>query len=341
MMRWKLLVLLVVASACCADSRISLSGLDVRGYPSLSIAASVTDKSTGATVKGLKRGDFQVCIDEVDQPQASAESVLSGGRKIALAILVDTSGSMRGMPLSSANQAISGMLARLSAKDRAAIIGFSDRVHGGVDYMTDRERLRKRLAGLRAVGETAFYDAVARSSESAAKQHCDRNVVVALTDGRDNVSKLTYVQCMDRIRSAGVPVYIIGLGRDVAEDKLDALASESGGRYFAAASPSDLQSIYQSIAENIQNQYIVKLDAPRSFNPGTWHSLSVSAGDATGKIGFMVPTASSNANQIVSSGTEMWDVFPVGLIILGAITVLAVGTLVVVRNRRYLKRRKA
>lgn len=332
-MAWKLcLVLMVMSSACSATgNRIGLSSFEARNYPALGVVASATDKSTGATIKGLKRGEFSVCIDGIDQAGASVESVLSGGKKIALALLVDTSGSMKGVPLDSAKQAIDGMLARLSTEDEASVIGFSGRVRGVSEFLTDRAKLRSETRSLRAGGQTAFCDAVVRACDSVSAQTCDRRVVVALTDGRDNASKLSYAQCVQRVEAAGVPVYVIGLGRDVAEDKLSELASASGGQYLAAASPSDLQSIYQSVAENLQNQYMVKLTAPDSLKPGTWHDLSVSARGAMSKVVFMVPLP--GGSLAAAAEDSIWSSLPVALVIFGVLDVAALGAYAASRRK--------
>lgn len=326
---------LIACGVCWAgtQNRIGLSSFKVSDYPDMSIVVSVTDKTTSATVKGLKPSDFTITIDGSPQPDAVVESVLSGGRKIALAMLVDTSGSMKGVPLQSAKQAIIEMLDRLSASDRASVIGFSDRVRSGKDYTTDRVQLRSELTNLKSSGETALFDAVVRACESVTKEDCDRKVVVALSDGKDNSSAISYAECLRRVEASGVSVYTIGLGRDITETQLQEIASKSGGRYFAAATATDLQSIYQSIAENLQNQYVVELSAPASFKPGNWHELGVTLGDASGKAGFMTAVADkSNLSSAGSSGTTV-NTLQVVIGSLAAANILAIGTYLLRRRK--------
>jgi Mg-chelatase subunit ChlD len=54
-----------------------------------------------------------------------------------------------------------------------------------------------------------------------------------------------------KARTAGVTIYTIGLGNGVNPDLLERVAEETGGAYYFAPSPRDLDSIYQQILSNI------------------------------------------------------------------------------------------
>ena len=316
-------------------SVIGLSSFNASDYPNISILASVTDDATGATVKGLKPDDFTVTIDDDVQSDASIESVLSGGRKIAMVLLVDTSGSMNGEPLMSAKQAISDLLKRLSYKDEVLVAGFSNRVNSGDRFATEQAQLQSQIAALRSGGGTALYDAVAYACERVARKDTDRKVVILLSDGRDTSSSIAYAECLRRSKSSGSPVYAIGLGREIEEARLKEIASQTGGHYYAAATPADLQSIYQSIAADLENQYVVLLKAPNSLTPGTWHHLGVAVGDASAKVGFVVPQMSvkgaSGSNE--AGAGDQYFLAIVVIAVLVAMNLVGIGIYLARRRR--------
>ena len=55
----------------------------------------------------------------------------------------------------------------------------------------------------------------------------------------------------------GIPVFTIGLGDDIAEIDLTKIATETGGQYFHAPTPAQLQSVYHKISLLLENQYVI------------------------------------------------------------------------------------
>jgi len=57
--------------------------------------------------------------------------------------------------------------------------------------------------------------------------------------------------------ASGVPVFTVGLGSQVDEEALVAIATKTGGIYYSAPSPDDLAAIYSEISGVLNTQYVV------------------------------------------------------------------------------------
>jgi len=101
----------------------------------------------------------------------------------------------------------------------------------------NRSELELAVEDLYAEGDTALLDAV-RSAYIRLQQENDPeriNAIVAMTDGRENASRIVLWQLADEIKQgnqSGVPVVVfcIAYGRDADYEVLETLASASGGQ---------------------------------------------------------------------------------------------------------------
>jgi Ca-activated chloride channel family protein len=91
-----------------------------------------------------------------------------------------------------------------------------------------------------------------------------------VTDGVDNASSITPDEARELVRTAQVPVYVLGLdsgspyqlddqGKKVYRyaDVLSLLAATSGGRYFSISSTEELNVALAAIREDLRHQYVL------------------------------------------------------------------------------------
>src|SRR5437773_409443 len=137
--------LLLGAGVARADDpyRVVLSRVDPSDFPTVRLVASVVDAS-GKAVPGLRPQDLQVREGTI-APQANV-TLASMVSPVALALVIDTSGSMAGQPLADAKAAVGSMVGSLGAIDQVAIrlghgvgrgtvAALSGAVRGGATYL--------------------------------------------------------------------------------------------------------------------------------------------------------------------------------------------------------------
>lgn len=258
---------------------IAVSRIQADEFPAIECFVSVVDEN-GEVVAGLVAENFQVWEDSEVVGNFVVRSVLPGEERIAVVLALDCSGSMRGEPIKSAKEAAADFARRLSDTDALGVMSFATSVERGSPLSTDRAAANRALDMMKTKGNTALYDALSTAVEEVSAATADRRAVVALTDGKDTASGSSAASCIDLAQRSGVEVYCVGLGREVDEDVLRHIATETGGDAFFAASPEDLVELYRRIARQVQTQYVLSYTAPSDEAGHVWRTLRISVSHA-------------------------------------------------------------
>jgi VWFA-related protein len=178
------------------------------GVDLVNVSATVTD-ANGRFVRNLTRDDFVVYEDGVPQPV----SYFSNERvPVSLGIALDTSGSMTGDKIRSAQDALSRFLVDLlGPDDEIFLYRFSDEAVLVQGWTTDRGRLQWQLGRITPRGETVLYDTVAESIPLAQSGHHRKKALVIISDGNDTGSQTTVQEVRQLILASEVLVYAVGI----------------------------------------------------------------------------------------------------------------------------------
>lgn len=182
-------------------------------------------------------------------------------------------------PLDNAATAVKQFLENFeNDKDRIGLFAFDDTVGTQIEPTQNLAEITQILDSLKPTGSTAFFDAVYLALKSLTELK-GINVVIALTDGQDNASKLYSSDVISLAKENKIPVYCIGLG-DAMTDTLQMLADSTGGYYAYTKKSSALDSIYDLMNRKILAYYLMTYDSPN------WSSLDI---DRALKIEFNQP----------------------------------------------------
>lgn len=293
-----LMLWLGVARAAQAPPTLSVRWVDAREYPTISVVAVVGDED--GDVAGLSPDDFAVEDGETPVQMLSVSSVLGENARLALALLIDRSGSMKGEAFQHAVSAADDMVSRLSQGDLLTAAAFSGTAPNMPVPSTDHIAVTELLQATGPGGNTAIWDAVTATVASLSSVDATRKAVVLLTDGKDTASSASYSDCVTVASEAGVAIYAIRLGqRAPEEDPIEALAQSTGGAVYYAVAPRNLRSVYRSIAKELNGEYIVKYRLHFPATPGSWRvsTVRVSLDDgvvAEGARQYLAPQTTAN-----------------------------------------------
>jgi VWFA-related protein len=258
---------------------LSLQKVDLSLLPRVQVYLTVTDEN-GQSVLGLTDRELAVEVDGRAQRVVSLESALAQGRSLAVVLVIDRSGSMAGsMP--DVRRAAADFVGRLSRGDEAAVVAFDDLVSVEAGFSRERALTAQAIERISLGRDTALYDGVQTALELLSPATQDRQAVVVLSDGKDNRSRRTEAEVLEEARGRSVPLFTIGLGPGIDEAVLRDLAAKTGGGFFRAAAAEDVRRLYQSIAEQLANQYLLAFDLD-SGEDGNWHTLKVLWSDPAG-----------------------------------------------------------
>jgi VWFA-related protein len=236
----------------------------------------------GQPVTDLSRENFRVWEDGVPQTVNAAQYL---DLPVSMGILIDDSGSMRDKR-ATVNAAAYHLLNASNVRDEAFVVNFADRPYLDQGFTTDRIALNRGMSRFDPAGTTALYDAVAASADELAKDGKNRKqVLLIITDGADNASRLSLQQAIRRVTGlAGPVVYSIGLLYDDepqeserARNDLERLSQETGGVAYFANSIGDVDAIAREVARDIREQYVVDYHSSKPFSQGGYRSVRVEA----------------------------------------------------------------
>lgn len=205
-------------------------------------------------------------------------------RPVSIAMVLDRSGSMLeswggSTRMQEVKNAGRSFVDRLADSDEAAIYSFSSSVRMDQAWTNNRAALKSAINGLVPDGYTAMNDAIVAGIDGvSARPESYKKAVVVLSDGEDNISKITSIrQVIERAQEAEIPVFAIGLLLE-NDDSLRTLAAETGGQYFAVSDPAAIDSVFNSIAEKLFEKGCCNVwyRSPRASKDGTFRSVEAS-----------------------------------------------------------------
>jgi Ca-activated chloride channel family protein len=166
----------------------------------------------------------------------------------------------------------------IGPKDRAFAVSFDSEPYLLTRLTNRKDRLLRSLAGLRAEGSTALYDAIVYGLYQFTGVK-GKKALVILSDGKDTASKFDFDTTLEYVRKAGLAIYGIGLkisGTDLeVKYKLNKLAQATGGQTFYVDSARNLESVYRQINEDLRSQYLLTYYSTNTAAKDKWRKVEV------------------------------------------------------------------
>jgi VWFA-related protein len=245
---------------------------------------AVTDKK-GRFITDLKQDDFQVF--ENKKPQKILEFTSESDLPLRMAILIDTSNSIRDrfkFQQEAATNFINGVVRK---DDKAMIVSFDTAAELVADLTGDTRVLENAVHSLRPGGGTALYDAIYFACKEKLMRdqpmYKYRRAIVILSDGEDNESRYSRDQALEMAQRADTVLYTISTNITHIETDGDKVmryfASETGGASFFPFQASDLNQSFENIANELRHQYNLFYRPEPLKNDGLYHHVQIKVKD--------------------------------------------------------------
>lgn len=227
----------------------------------------------------------------------------SGGsaapRRVAMAVVLDVSGSMSGEKIEQARDSITSLIDQMRDDDRIALVTYSDnaRIVQSLARVGDvRQRLHMIVPGIGIEGGTnipAGLAAGAAALETAGADFAQRLVLVS--DGQDTSGQpldRTAARVRDRA-DQGVTLSALGVGADYDERFMSRVADAGRGNYEFLRDGAQLRSflareLNQASRTTVDNAY-ASLDLPAGWRLARTYGAEVSSegSAATVRVGSL------------------------------------------------------
>jgi Ca-activated chloride channel family protein len=139
--------------------------------------------------------------------------------------------------------------------DRLGLVLFGEQAYLQTPLTFDRKTLQTLLyeaqMGFAGSNGTAIGDAIGLAVKRLQDRPKSHRVVILLTDGANNAGALEPIKAAQLANRAEVKIYTIGVGARGAngldEKSLAEVAKITGGQFFRARNPAELEAIYQEL----------------------------------------------------------------------------------------------
>jgi VWFA-related protein len=246
--------------------------VDASGFPVIKSYVSANTLA-GVPIPGLTTSNFVVKEDGTTESPINVTPVGSGGSSISVMLTIDKSGSMAGTPLTDAKTAAATFVSLLQTGDKAALISFDDVVTVVQGFTSDKNVLSNAINAIVSGNNTAMYDALYESVNQTRLQS-GRKAIILMSDGQNNSGTHTLTDAIAYANQYSIPVFTIGLGSS-SDQTLQQIATQTGGAYYAAPTSADLSRIYQSISQQLANQYLITYTTHNSTRNGTVRTVNI------------------------------------------------------------------
>jgi Ca-activated chloride channel family protein len=178
--------------------------------------------------------------------------------EVAMALVIDRSGSMQGLPLEMAKQAAKATADTLAADDLLEVIAF-DSQPTRIVRMTPAKhsaRIQSDIARIQAGGGTEIFSAIDTAYQALSTTQAKRKHVVLLTDGQAPQNGIRdLVQAM---AAEDITVTTVGLGGGADESLLRMISDVGGGRFYKVLDPQSLPRIFTRETEMVSRSAAVE-----------------------------------------------------------------------------------
>ena len=241
---------------------------------------TVTDKH-GRFVTDLDRDDFE--IFENKKEQRITEFTSETDLPLRLAILVDTSNSIRDRFRFQQEAAVNFVNGVMRDEDKAIVVSFDSSSELVADLTSDTAKLESAIRDLRPGGGTSLFDAIFFACRDKLMQdqplYKFRRAMIILSDGDDNNSRTSRDQALEMAQKADVMIYTIStnISRQPTEgDKIMRyFAQQTGGIAFFPFQASDLNQSFENVANELRHQYNLFYRPEPLKNDGVFHNVEI------------------------------------------------------------------
>jgi len=241
---------------------------------------TVSDKK-GRFVTDLAKEDF--LITEEKKPQQIVEFVAETDLPLRLAVLIDTSNSIRDRFRFQQEAAVEFVNSVMRPQDKAVVVSFDSGPELVADLTGDVSKLTQAIRSLRPGGGTSFYDAIFMACREKLQQdqprHKFRRALIVLSDGDDNNSRYSRDQALEMAQKADVVLYAISTNNSGAEKDGDKVlryfTRETGGLVFFPFKVQDLAQSFENIANELRHQYNLLYRPEPAKTDGLFHEVDI------------------------------------------------------------------
>ncbi len=163
---------------------------------------------------------------------------------LAIALVLDCSGSMEGKSIALAKEGTRRVVEMLGPRDQIGVVAFEERSRWvcPLHACTDKAEILRRVDAVAAGGETDMYPAIDKAYLALRDAYADRKHILVLTDGVSAPGDFDGL--VKSIAADGITLSTVAIGPEAAGPLLQEMAEKGGGQYYACDDAGRLPQIF-------------------------------------------------------------------------------------------------
>ncbi len=263
---------------------VEVTSIETGDYPTVAVYLNIRGRG-GKPVYALKRENFRITEDNAAITRINVDYMRTRNPSVSMVLCVDRSPANKGyhneLPWVS-----EFILRKMRKNDTIKVLNFNRDFWTGNSFDWSRRRTLKALRE-RRYGQGQDIGAVLYNAISDLLPSLRRRAVVLLTAGTvspDSFSRYSSKYIIEYARSHYIPIHIITF--NPADQELERIAGETGGKLLRASNVAGLNSLYNEIKRSEEYRYVLLYHSYKmpTFK-GWWTDLKINI-DYKGQRGY-------------------------------------------------------
>jgi tight adherence protein B len=235
---------------------ILIKNIDFDDYPKIDIYINFEKDSLLESTE-LEQEDFVVLENGEDVSNLSVKALGEIAEPIGVVLAIDSSGSMKGDPITDSIGAASTFVNEMRGIDKTAVLSFADTVTIHSGFTSDHNQLKNSISGIEAKGDTSLFDGIYSACDLfRGGENIKHRYLIVLSDGADTASSHTVEEVIERAKQEKVSIYSIALlSPEYDPESIKYISESTGGELLTAVDSEELGELYKKISKRITNQY--------------------------------------------------------------------------------------
>ena len=178
---------------------------------------------------------------------------------LALALVIDRSGSMAGPKMELTKEAARATAEGLPPADQIAVIVFDTNATPVVRLQraANRQRILSDIARITASGGTEILSGVREAVDELIPARARKKHIIVLSDGVSQRNDEA-LEMVDAAAAARITVSAVGVGEGADQTVLKAMATRGGGRFYHTRDPASIPRIFSAETSELGDRSIVE-----------------------------------------------------------------------------------
>lgn len=249
----------------------SIPSANLRVDTNLVLVPVTVNDELNHPVAGLEKNNFRILDDKVEQ---LITTLSTEDEPIAMGLVFDTSGSMRGT-FSDGRRATSQFLQLANPEDEFFLVEFDSAPRLTIPLTYDTGGIRAEILMTHSGGSTALFDALYMAINEMRKSKKTKKAIILFSDGGENHSRYTQRELDNLVRESDVLIYTVLVAGADANPSLMSRIAEMTGAHGYFADSQELPDIAQKICIELRNRYVLGYAPQDQPRDGRYHHIEV------------------------------------------------------------------